>query len=42
MKENMKNKMLSLTEKAIRLEIDRNKIPICPLVFHQPKRPKRK
>ena len=44
MKENLEKGLLSIVEKVVRLEIQKNddgNLPICPFVLHQPKRPKK-
>lgn len=43
MKKEIKKGALIILERAIRLEVRKNEKanpPICPLVMHQPKRPK--
>lgn len=43
MKNELKNGMLNILDKAAKVEVRKNtneKWPICPLILHQPKRPK--
>lgn len=45
MNKSVKKGVLSVTEKLVRMEVKRSendKLPLCPLILHQPKRPKRK
>lgn len=44
MKKDFKKNVLVVLERAIRLEVQKNEkgnLPICPLILHQPKRPKK-
>ena len=44
MKKRAKKVMLSVLEKTVRLEAEKAenmKLPICPFIMHQPKRPKK-
>lgn len=44
MKRILKNGLLNILDKVVKTEVQKSEIggtPICPLILHQPKRPKR-
>lgn len=44
MKREVKNGLLNVLERTVRMDIqkaEKNGPPICPLILHQPKRPKK-
>ena len=44
MKKAVKNSLLNILDKTIKVEVQKSEIggaSICPLILHQPKRPKR-